>query len=241
MTFSLLGRCAATGQLGAAVTTSDLAVGARVPFAAAGLGVAVTQHRTDPRLGPRALELLRSGCSPQEAVDGVAASTPHRWWRQVAAMDAAGVTGAFSGDGVTPVCAALVGDDCIAVGNMLVSDRVAPAMTDAFATAAADAPLAERLVAGLEAGLAAGGETGDLRSAALLVVERESFPLVDLRIDDDPQPLAALRALWHVYAPWTGDFVRRALEPDGATGRPDGDGDHRPRSTTTQRSSTVTS
>jgi uncharacterized Ntn-hydrolase superfamily protein len=240
MTFSLLGRCAATGRLGAAVTTSDLAVGARVPFAAAGVGVAVTQHRTDPRLGPRALELLRSGCTPQEAVDAVAASTPHRWWRQVAVMGAGGDTAAFSGDGVTPVCAALPGAGCLAVGNMLVSEAIAPAMVAAFEAAPGE-PLAHRLIAALEAGEAAGGETGTLRSAAVLVVERETFALVDLRVDSDPAPLAALRRLWEEYSPWTGDFVRRALDPDGATGQPERDAGHRPRSTTTQRSSTVTS
>jgi uncharacterized Ntn-hydrolase superfamily protein len=230
VTFTLLGRCPETGRLGAAVTTSDLAVGARVPFAAAGLGVAVTQHRTDPRLGPRALELLRSGCTPQEAVDAVAASTPHRDWRQVAVLDAAGAHAAFSGAIVTPVVAALPGEDCLAVGNMLVSEDVAPAMVAGFA-AAEGAPLAERLVRGLVAGEEAGGETGSLRSAALLVVERESFPLVDLRVDDDERPLDALLRLWAAYEPWTGDFVRRALDPDAATGRPE---PHpRPSSTTT--------
>jgi uncharacterized Ntn-hydrolase superfamily protein len=222
MTFSLLGRCPATGQLGAAVTTSDLAVGARVPFAAAGLAVAVTQHRTDPRLGPRALDLLRSGCSAEEAVTAVAASTPHRGWRQVGVLDATGAHAVFSGTGVTPGVGELAGVDCLAVGNMLVSEDVAPAMVAGFAAAADDgAPLAGRLVAGLIAGERAGGETGVLRSAALLVVERESFPLVDLRVDDDAAPLEALARLWAAYAPWTGDFVRRALDPDGATGAPD--------------------
>ena len=221
MTFALLGRCPETGQLGAAVTTSDLAVGARVPFALAGVAVAVTQHRTDPRLGPRALELVRSGCTPQEAVDAVAASTPHRDWRQVAVLDAAGAHAAFSGAGVTPQVAALAGDECLAVGNMLFSDDVAAAMVAGFAHA--DGPLAQRLVAGLEAGERAGGETGALRSAAVLVVHTESFPLVDLRIDDDPAPLEALQRLWETYAPWTRDFVTRALDPDAATGRPEPD------------------
>jgi uncharacterized Ntn-hydrolase superfamily protein len=230
VTFSLLGRCPRTGQLGAAVTTSDLAVGARVPFAAAGVAVAVTQHRTDPRLGPRALELLRSGCTPQEAVDAVAASTPHRAWRQVAVLDASGAHAAFSGDIVTPIAAALPGEHCLAVGNMLTGDGVAPAMVAAFAEHP-EAPLAERLVRGLLAGEHAGGETGTLRSAALLVVERESFPLVDLRVDDDPHPLEALDALWATYEPWTRDFVTRALDPDAATGQPE---PHpRPSSTTT--------
>jgi len=221
MTFSLLGRCARTGELGVAVTTSDIAVGARVPFAAPGVGVAATQHRTDPRLGPRALALLGSGCSAREAVDGVIAATPHRGWRQLGVLDATGAAAAFTGDGVWPVAAALEGEGCLALGNMLVSDAVAPAMAAAFA-ADPGAPLAARLLDGLDAGLAAGGETGELRSAALLVVGRETFPLVDLRVDDAAAPLSALRALWDAYAPWVGDFVRRALDPDAATGTPDG-------------------
>jgi uncharacterized Ntn-hydrolase superfamily protein len=221
MTFSLLGRDPTTAQLGVAVTTSDIAVGARVPHAVAGIGVAVTQHRTDPRLGPRALELLRSGCMPREAIDAVAASTPHHAWRQVAVLDAAGRHAAFAGERVAPVVAAATGADCLAVGNMLVDERVAVAIVDGFAGTDAEEPLAGRLVAGLLAGEAAGGESGALRSAALLVVERESFALVDLRVDDDPAPLDALAALWRAYAPWTGDFMRRALDPDEATGRPD--------------------
>ena len=220
MTFSLLGRCARTGELGVATTTSDIAVGARVPFAAPGVGVAATQHRTDPRLGPRALALLASGHSAQEAVDGVVAATPHRGWRQLGVLDARGHAAAFTGDGVWPVAAALEGDGCLALGNMLTSEAVAPAIVAGFA-ADPGAPLAARLLDGLEAGLAAGGETGDLRSAALLVVGQETFPLVDLRIDDSAEPLRALRGLWDAYAPWVGDFVRRAVDPDAATGRPD--------------------
>jgi uncharacterized Ntn-hydrolase superfamily protein len=219
MTFALLGRDPASGQLGVAVTTSDIAVGARVPAARAGLGVAVTQHRTDPRLAPRMLDLMASGCSPQEAADGAAASTPHREWRQLGVLGADGRWGAISGDAIWPVASALPGPDSLAVGNMLVSEAVAPAMLAGFADA--DGPLAGRLIAGLRAGLEAGGETGDLRSASLLVVETESFPLVDLRVDDDPDPLAKLASLWATYAPWTRDFVRRALDPDGATGQPD--------------------
>lgn len=230
MTFSLLARCADTGRLGVAVTTSDIAVGARVPSAIPGVGVAVTQHRTDPRLGPRALELLRSGRGARDAVDSVVAATPHRWWRQLAVMDASGDTAAFSGEGVTATCAVEAGPGCLAVGNMLVGEQVAPAMTRAFADSAGE-PLAARLLVALEAGEAAGGETGALRSAALLVVGEEEFPLVDLRVDSAPAPLGALRSLWEEYEPWAGDFVRRALDPDAATGAPDPD--HLPRSTTT--------
>src|SRR6201993_1922167 len=90
MTFSLIGRCARTGPIGAAVTTSSISVGARCTYAAAGVGAVLTQHRTDPRLGPRGIELLRSGCSPQQTLDALVASTPHAHWRQLAVLDAAG-------------------------------------------------------------------------------------------------------------------------------------------------------
>lgn len=229
MTFALLGRCARTGQLGVAVTTSDIAVGARVPHAEAQLGVVVTQHRTDPRLGPRALALLRSGCTPQEVVDAVAASTAQRAWRQLGVLDAQGRSAAFSGERTTPVAAAVAGRDCLAVGNMLRSDGVAHALLERFADRDRE-PLAARLVGGLLGGADAGGETHPLRSAALLVVERQPFPLVDLRIDDDARPLHALARLWERYEPWAEDFVRRALKPDAARGQPDPSG---PSSTST--------
>lgn len=215
MTFSLVGRCARTGQLGAAAATSDIAIGARVPFAAAGVGAVVTQHRTDPRLGPACLELLRAGRSAAEAVETTVAATPHREWRQLAVADRLGRTAAYSGALVWPHCAEAHGDQCVAVGNVLATPDVVPAMVEAFA-AAPEEPLAERLQRSLEAGLAAGGETGTLASAALLVVESEGFPLVDLRVDRDTDPLGALRSLWDAYRPQVGEFVMRALDPDHA-------------------------
>lgn len=78
--------------------------------------------------------------------------------------------------------------------------------------------LAERLVRALEAGYAAGGEFKQIKSAALLVADRESFPLVDLRVDYDPQPLAQLRWLWEIYEPSIGIFVDRAVNPDSVPG-----------------------
>ena len=87
MTFSLIGRCPRSGQFGAVAATSSIAVGARVAHCAAGVGAVLTQHRTDPRLGPRGLDLLRSGCSAQETVDALVASTPHVQWRQIAVLD----------------------------------------------------------------------------------------------------------------------------------------------------------
>ena len=95
MTFSIVGRCPTTGQFGAVTATSNIAVGARVVHCAAGTGGVLTQHRTDPRLGPRGLDLLRSGCTARETVDALVASTPHAQWRQIAVLDAAGRSAAF--------------------------------------------------------------------------------------------------------------------------------------------------
>lgn len=217
MTYSLIARCTRTGQFGAAAATSNLAVGARVPFVAPGIGAVLTQHRTDPRLGPRGLDLLRSGCTAEETVAALAASTPHHGWRQLAAIDRAGRTAHFHGARVKPCHGAAHGRDVVAIGNILANEAVPAAMVDAFLADPA-LPLSERLLRGLEAGEAAGGEHGDVTSAVLLVMDREVFPFVDLRVDDAPAPLPALRSLWTRYAPWAEEFVLRAVDPDAARG-----------------------
>ena len=217
MTFSIIGRCERTGQFGAAVATSNIAVGTRVPFARAGVGAILTQHRTDPRLGPRGLDLLSSGCTAEEALAALIASTRHADWRQLAVIDAAGRTAAYSGKHVKPHLGEVQGPDCVAAGNILANDRVVPAMTAAF-EADTRKRLADRLLLALEAGLDAGGEHGPVRSAALLVVHQETFPLVDLRVDATELPIAGLRALWEEYVPWVDEFVVRAIDPDRARG-----------------------
>ena len=156
--------------------------------------------------------LLRSGCSAQQTLDALVASTPHARWRQLAVLDTAGNTAAFSGAQIKPELSATTGQDACAIGNILANAMVPPAMLRAF-QADPSAPLAERLVDALEAGLAAGGEPVPVRSAHLLVVERESFPLVDLRSigrhADSRTPVAV-----ELYAPQCNDYVLRALDPD---------------------------
>jgi len=213
MTFSILGHCPNTGQFGAAAATSNMAVGARVAHCAAGIGAVVTQHRTDPRLGPRGLALLRSGCSAQETVDALVASTPHAQWRQLGVVDSAGRSAAFSGTRTRPEMSEAAAESACAIGNLLANARVPAAMLRRF-QAEPTVPLAERLMRALEEGLAAGGEQGPVRSAHLLVVDTESFPLVDLRVDWHDQPIGELRALWNRYAPDMGTYVLRALDPD---------------------------
>ena len=213
MTFSIVGRCPTTGQFGAVTATSNVAVGARVAHCAAGTGAIVTQHRTDPRLGPRGLALLRSGCSAQETADALVASSPHAQWRQIAVVDRAGRSAAFSGARTRPEMSEAAGPDACAIGSILANARVPAAMLRRF-QAEPTAPLAERLMRALEDGLAAGGEQGPVRSAHLVVVDTESFPLVDLRVDWHEQPVAELRALWNRYAPNMGTYMLRALHPD---------------------------
>lgn len=215
MTYSLLGHCPRTGQFGAAVATSSLAVGSRVPHAEAGIGGILTQHRTDPRLGPRGLSLLRSGCSAEETLAALVASTPHHDWRQLAAIDRQGRTAHVHGAKVKPALGVAHAPGCVALGNILAHGQVPAAMAAAFAAAEAE-PLAERLVRAMEAGEAAGGEGRPVISASLLVVEREVFPLVDLRIDQAEAAIPALRRLWDAYRPDVAAFVARALDPDGA-------------------------
>jgi uncharacterized Ntn-hydrolase superfamily protein len=215
VTFSLVGRCARTGMFGAVVTTSSIAVGSRCPFVRAGIGAALTQHRTDPRLGPLALDLLEKGFTAQQAMDAVVAATPHRDWRQLAIIDREGGTASYSGARVKPEKGEAHGRDCVALGNIVRSAKVPEAMARAF-EAEPDAPLASRLVAALEAGDEAGGEFEPLVSAALVVADREPFPYVDLRVDQDGSPIAALARLWQEYAPMAEPYVARAVDPDSA-------------------------
>lgn len=188
-----------------------------MPHAAPGIGAVLTQHRTDPRLGPRGLDLLRQGCSAQETLAALVASTPHHAWRQIAVMDRDGRTAQFDGAKVKPARAAVHAIDCIAMGNILANEQVPPAMAAAFTDSLGE-PLAERLMRAMEAGEAAGGEGRPVISSVLLVVEREVFPLVDLRVDDAPEAISALRTLWDRYRPKVEEFVTRAVDPDAAPG-----------------------
>jgi uncharacterized Ntn-hydrolase superfamily protein len=217
MTFALAARCPRTGMLGAAVTTSSLAVGSRCVFARAGIGAILTQHRTDPRLGPLGLEYLAEGKSAQQTIDALVASTPHHGWRQLAVVDREGRTAHFSGKLIASIHGGATGEGVVAVGNLLKVKEIPMAMLRDFEQRP-ERPLAERLVGALAAGLAAGGENEPVRSAALLVVHEQSFPYVDLRVDDDAAPIERLAALWRAYAPEADDFVQRAIAPGEAPG-----------------------
>lgn len=215
MTFSIAGRCARTGMLGAVVTTSAMAVGSRCAFAEAGVGAVLTQNRTDPRLGPAILDHLKRGEAPDAILRGLEASDPNLKWRQLAVIAADGRASFFNGSKITSIAKGMVGRDCVAVGNILRTTTVVDAMVESFEASFAE-PLAERLVRAIEAGHAAGGELRQVKSAGLLVVHRERFPYVDLRVDLSAQPLVELRFLWELYRPEIDAYVVRAIDPDQA-------------------------
>lgn len=213
MTFSIAGHCARTGMFGVAITTSSICVGARCPHARAGVGAVATQNITDPTFGPRILDLMQKGHDADDALARAVAGRPHLDYRQITVVDRSGATASFTGKHILGTNAVAAGKGCIAAGNLLKSIEVPAAMTDAFA-AHERSHLAERLLRGLEAGLAAGGESGPVHSAALLVVDRQPFPLVDLRADwDDHDPVGALRRLWSDYEPQMEAYLIRAVDP----------------------------
>lgn len=215
MTFSIAGRCARTGMLGAVVTTSSMAVGGRCAWADADVGAVLTQHRTDPRLGPKVLERLRGGAAPDSILRDLERTESGLGWRQLAVIDAGGRAAFFNGDKIYSVHKGKVGRDCVAAGNILRNTDVVDAMVASF-EANAEQPLAERLMRAIEAGDAAGGELKQLKSAGLLVMHRESFAFVDLRVDLNPRPLVELRFLWELYQPTADEHVVRAVDPDKA-------------------------
>lgn len=215
MTFSIAGRCARTGMLGAVVTTSSMAVGGRCAYARPRIGAVLTQHRTDPRLGPKMLEGLQSGAPPDAVLHALEAGDPTLRWRQLAAIAADGKAAFFNGSKINSIAKGRAGRDCVAIGNILRTTDVVDAMVETFEANEAET-LAERLVRAIEAGLAAGGELRQVKSAGLLVVHRESFPYVDLRVDLSAQPLSELRFLWELYRPEAETYVVRAVDPDKA-------------------------
>ncbi len=214
MTFSIAARCAKTGRFGIAISSSSPAVAARCAHVRAGVGVVASQNVTDPRLGPAGLDLMALGASAPAAIEVIVASRPHVAHRQLTAVDAAGRTAAFSGTGALGTAATAEGRDCVAAGNLLADRRVPAAMTAAFE--AAEGGLGDRLIAALAAGLSAGGEAGPVRSAGLVIAGEEAWPIADLRVDWDDDPVARLARLWEVWQPQMEAYVQRALDPTAA-------------------------
>ncbi len=212
MTFSLVGRCGRTGMVGTVVSSSSPAVAARCAHARAEVGAAASQNVTDPRLGPAVLDLIAAGRSAQQAVDAALAKASGAAYRQLTAVDSQGSTGAFSGAYTLGTNAVAHGPGAVAAGNLLATEDVPAAMVAAF-SADPGAHLGARLVAALRAGLDEGGEEGPVRSAGVVVCDRVEWPVVDLRVDWDDDPIGRLADAWAVWEPQIADYVARALDP----------------------------
>ena len=214
MTFSVVARCAETGQLGIAISSSSIAVGARCPWLRPGVGAVASQNITLPSLGPQVLDLLEQGLAPSEALATVIAQD-HSQYRQVTVIDSQGRTAHFSGAQTLGIHNAVSGEQCVAAGNMLANPGVITAMVAAFETASGH--LADRLLAAMHAGVAGGGEAGPVHSAALVIVDDLLWPVVNLRVDwAEQDPISALDGLWQAYRPQMQDYVTRALDPTTA-------------------------
>ncbi len=216
MTFSIVARCAHSGQFGVAISSSSPAVAARCAHARAGIGAVATQNVTNPALGPLMLDRLATGATASGAVAAARDADGFPAYRQLLAVDAAGRTAVHSGTKALGLWTSAEGRDCAAGGNLLGSEGVPAAMVAAFE--AAGGPLGDCLIAALQAAIVAGGEAGPVHSAGLLLVHRESWPYVDLRVDwvDEGCPVAALARAWEVYAPQADAYVTRALNPTAA-------------------------
>lgn len=189
------------GQWGVATQSKFLAVGSVVPWAAPHVGAIATQSYANPRYGPDGLALLREGLSAADVVERLTAADSDREQRQLGVVDGAGRAATFTGSECHAWAGGVTGDGFAAQGNILVSAATVDALAETFTSSTAR-PLAERLVACLAAAEAAGGDSRGRQSAALLVVERDggyaglSDTLVDLRVDDHPEPIEELERIY---------------------------------------------
>lgn len=205
-TFSILGYDPATGEVGGAVQSRVFSVGNGVLWAEAGTGVVATQAVIDVAYGPQGLDLLRAGLTPQAAVKAIWESDPDPWpkdWtkqgRQFAIMDARGNYAAFTGPKASAWAGHKGGKFCTAQGNILAGEAVVNDMVAAFEKA--EGHLSYKLMAALDAGQKAGGDTRGMQSAAILIVKKDggvwlhNDTVMRLQVDDSPEPLKELRRL----------------------------------------------
>jgi uncharacterized Ntn-hydrolase superfamily protein len=202
-TFSIIARDPATGELGVAVQSRVIAVGAIVPYAKAGVGAVATQAWANPTYGPRGLELLAAGKQPQEIIEQLTTADPERAQRQLGILSADGDVANFTGADCLEWAGGKIGKDCCVQGNSLAGEDVVSAMVASFESSHGE--LGERLLQALEAGQGAGGDRRGMQSAALLIVRKGwgyaglDDKYRDLRVDEHPTPIAELRRIYELH------------------------------------------
>jgi uncharacterized Ntn-hydrolase superfamily protein len=213
MTFQIAARCINTGRFAVAISTRPLAVGARCPFIAPGLGIVVTMARTDPRLGTLGLNLLKLGYSAHKVLDEITASDPQIEWRQLCVIDRDGNAVARTGAKNTDWSGAIAERNLVAMGNNLTSERTVHAMAQCWA-ANADLELEDRLLTALAAGRDAGGQHGGQRSAALISYDKEVYAYCDLRVDEHAEPIGELRRIYDLHRPLIAYYYARPSQSE---------------------------
>jgi uncharacterized Ntn-hydrolase superfamily protein len=197
MTWSIIARDNSTGQFGIAVATRFFAVGARVPHIAAGLGGIATQALVNPYYGIDGLKLLREGHTPRDIVKTLIAADGGRESRQLHVMDGSGQIACHTGRDCVDWCGHIEGKGFSIAGNMLAGARVLEDTAQTY-NAGEHLPFAQRLIAAMRSGEAAGGDKRGRQSAALLIYGEEDWSHLDLRVDDHVDPLAELERLEQV-------------------------------------------
>jgi uncharacterized Ntn-hydrolase superfamily protein len=221
MTWSIIARDSATGQFGIAVATRFFAVGARVPHIAAGVGAIATQALVNPYYGIDGVRLLCEGHSPRDILKTLIAADAGHASRQLHIMDAAGRTAAHTGSECVDWCGHIEGDGFSIAGNMLAGARVLDDTAAAY-VGGERLPFAQRLIAAMQSGEAAGGDKRGKQSAALLIHGEEEWSALDLRVDDHADPLAELERLEQVSRErWVHfrQFLPTRKNPAGITDR----------------------
>lgn len=204
-TFSIVAFDRELGEFGIAVQSRAFRAGAVVPHAKANIGAIATQAMANLSYGPKGLALLEQGLSASEVLERLLAEDEHREHRQVAIIDAQGRIAQHTGSECLAWAGHKVGKTWAAQGNILVSEKVIDAMGEAFEQT--DGLLAERLMAALEAGQRAGGDRRGQQAAGLLVVRPNAYfdglfdRLVDIRVDDHPEPIRELKRLLELALP----------------------------------------
>ena len=223
-TYSIVARDPRTGELGVAVQSHWFGVGPIVAWARAGVGAVATQSIAEPAFGPQLLDRLTAGQAPAAALAAVLAADPQAAYRQVAVVGASGAVAVHTGERCIAFAGDARGDQFSVQANMMASDRVWPAMAAAFE--ASSGPLARRLASALDAAEGAGGDARGRQSCALLVVPASGeawHSVVDLRVDDAPEPLDELHRLLDLHDADTlaneGDELSGAGEHDAASDR----------------------
>jgi uncharacterized Ntn-hydrolase superfamily protein len=223
-TFSIVARDKETGEMGVAVQSHWFSVGSLVSWAEAGVGAIATQSFVNVSFGPIGLNLLKDGNSAEEVLAGLIASDEGEAVRQVAIVDRNGNVAAHTGAKCIPEAGHITGDGFSVQANMMLKPTVWKAMAEAYQSS--PGPLAERMVAALEAAQREGGDIRGKQSAALLVVRGESTGkvwedrLIDLRIEDHPEPVSEIRRLLKLHRAYEymnqGDLAIEHNDVDGA-------------------------